>query len=1441
MERQRVLYSAKTKTSKVIPTSSTRRPLSLPTSFPAGEHPAPLASVEPDVSVITKRERDYPKSTHISAQTQRPTSLTDNYDERAPNKDIAVWKRDSSNKELVRSAPARSTIKVRNSKICDVPKYNSTYRANQKSHRPRSEGVTDKSLSDKDIFQMGIGSGNDLSIVSSNIHQSLKNESSRNGKQTSSTTLERSTETRKKQTDSVSTTNADSHSYAHRKDVQKTAPPVAPKPKNSSKVSAMNVSAINVAATHSKLSNASVLESSPVVIRKEGHASSKENHIVPSPSPQDSGKTSKPYSGRAHFNQKFEQEYSQSNNSASSLTKRSETQCGISECPGKGLLPETMLPVTYSQDENADPPEMYVMSATTTRNPSAASYLTSQYKDQVIQPKCSHRKPLAAICISPNTPTGSAEDINVHSGLSITNDDTARPRHQQDDQNVPKNAMCAIDKASTNNIYTEHLSPDEYSHRLVDGFKPSWKRNSLRLATQGYSSMSDLTESLECFNGREEDVPKSANSPGYSAHTDTRIIAATHPEKASSVGKMSETTDPDSDRHECKKTSNEVSLNIEEVEQSLADCETLNGSVCNENSLVAMVRNGTHRLSYRMATSGIPDAWPQEAEVCVQANSKKLSPVTERADGDKRSAHFNLEAEAPTDSRSARVAPNIQHVSNTTYSSNTRLVPCSQRSDANIAQLDTHEDGERESRTKRWSYLQATTASISDLTFLDSGLDYSDSSIPYDSADFKQDISNSATSHSHRSKHMTELHYWQTKSTSCYNSAGHHSSNHNCSETSNGNYKSGQKTISPESTNGNYLPKELKVSTSRHGPRSVPFDVSDADSSDSGNTSCYYSASPDTSFVTADGDTLNSVHSHDSRQWSPGQPSLQQRPRSASQPHGDQLSLRCSSQAFAPQRPTLNDQNKGSLSTQDRRPSKLHFHGDRSHDRLSQNQHPTALPSPGQRETSQRLSPRDPKSVSASNKTSQQLSPHDPKSVSASNKTSQQLSPHDPKSVSTNNNLQQQHSRHNTNNNTLSREENSISQNTKGPKHSTPINNVLQCYGCGLNERHSAQTQPYINANNSRTILKVGRNRDINSTSQRRHPEDLRKTANIPSERSHFLHPTSLPGNLPLRIRKCPAGTDFLLKDQSSTSGIPSTPSFSSISSFADDMAWGITPRFPPSLGRPRRKLYAGFDSQPLPMDSFISDSSSVFSIQSCGSWGASRSVEVESSCKLLEVTPSMRSVSSIAYGSSRSLTDKDDPAFLADSKRLNFYNLYPHFNNPAIEDCLKDTFHGKNFSRESLESFLSDATTIGDNVDQTSDFVKLSTDYSSNNGVQHKNAIVAESKHRSQEQCRLDRLDNSCGSVLENVGGRFSGGNLNDNTHPQDVWRASSRVTTAKSRPIPKGKYLFSKDILDLILTPEKTSKKENGTLERQAQKVCEVILCCNEVEMQPAREYHF
>lgn len=1186
-------------------------------------------------------------------------------------------------------------------------------------------GVADISLSDKDISQMGIRSENDLSVVSSNIHQSLQNESSRNGKHTSSTTLDRGTVTKRKQTDSVSTTKINSHNYAHRKDVQKTAPPVAPKPKNSSKVSATNV-----AATHSKLSNASVLESSPVVIRKDGHASSKENHIVPSSSPQDSGKTSKPYSGRAHFNQKFEQEYSQSNNSASSLTKRSETQCGISECPAKGLLPV----MTHSQDENVDPPEKYAMSATTTRDPSAASYFTSQYKDQVVQPKCSQRKPLASICISSNTPTSSTEDINVHAGLSITNNDAARNKHQQNDQNMPKNTMCAIDKASTNNIYTEHFPSDECSHLLVDGFKPSWKRNSLRLATQGYSSMSDLTESLECFNGREEEIPESASSPGYNVHTDTRIPAATLPEKASSVGKMSEITEPDSDRHEYKKMSNDVSLNVEEVEKSTIDCETLNGSVCNENSLAAIVRNGTHRLSYRLATSGIPDAWPQQDEGCAQSNSKKLSPVTERADGDRRSAHFNLEAEAPADSRLARVASSIQPVSNTTYSSSTEPVSYSQRSDADstfrhIAQLDTEEDSEREGRTKRWSYLQATTASISDLTFIDSGLDYSDSSIPYDSVNYKQDVSNSATSHTHRSKHTTEFHYGQTKGTSCYNNAGNHNSKHNCSEISNGNYKSGQKTTSPESTHGNYLPKELKVSTSRHG-RSVPFDVSDADSSDSGNTSCYYSASPDTSFVTADGETLNSVHSHDSRQWSPGQPSLQQRPRSFSQPYGDQLSPRCSSQIFASQRPTLNDQYKDQLSTEDRRPSKLHFHVDRSHDRPLQNQQP----SPGRRETSQRLSP------------------------------------HDPKNVSTNSNLQQEHPRHNTNNNTLTREDNSISQNKKGAKHSTPINNVLQCYGCGLNERHSAQTQPHSNANNPRTTLKVGRNRDINSTTQRRYPEDLRKTAKIPPERSHFLHPASLPGNLPLRIRRCPAGADFVLRDQSSTSGIPSTPSFSSISSFSDDMAWGITPRFPPSLGRPRRKLYAGFDSQPLPMDSFISDSSSVFSIQSCGSWGASRSVEVESSSKLLEVTPSMRSVSSIAYGSSRSLTDKDDPAFLADSKHINFYNLYPHFTNSAIEDCLKDTFHGKNFSRESLESFLSDATTIGDNMDQTADCGKLSADYSSSNGVQHKNAIVAESKHRSQEQCRVDRLNNSCGSVLQNVGGRFSGGNLEDNKHLQDV-----------------------------------------------------------------------
>ena len=45
-----------------------------------------------------------------------------------------------------------------------------------------------------------------------------------------------------------------------------------------------------------------------------------------------------------------------------------------------------------------------------------------------------------------------------------------------------------------------------------------------------------------------------------------------------------------------------------------------------------------------------------------------------------------------------------------------------------------------------------------------------------------------------------------------------------------------------------------------------------------------------------------------------------------------------------------------------------------------------------------------------------------------------------------------------------------------------------------------------------------------------------------------------------------------------------------------------------------RRKEYAGFDSQPLPIDSFLSDSSSVYTGASCSSRAPSRSVDMDTS-----------------------------------------------------------------------------------------------------------------------------------------------------------------------------------------------------------------------------------
>ena len=75
------------------------------------------------------------------------------------------------------------------------------------------------------------------------------------------------------------------------------------------------------------------------------------------------------------------------------------------------------------------------------------------------------------------------------------------------------------------------------------------------------------------------------------------------------------------------------------------------------------------------------------------------------------------------------------------------------------------------------------------------------------------------------------------------------------------------------------------------------------------------------------------------------------------------------------------------------------------------------------------------------------------------------------------------------------------------------------------------------------------------------------------------------------------------------------------------DDRWMSQPRAPPSLGRPRRKEYAGFDSQPLPMDSFVSDSSSVYTdnTSTCSSRAPSRSAEVESYSRRSSIASSTR------------------------------------------------------------------------------------------------------------------------------------------------------------------------------------------------------------------------
>ncbi|KAI8786701.1 hypothetical protein BgiBS90_011839, partial [Biomphalaria glabrata] len=60
-----------------------------------------------------------------------------------------------------------------------------------------------------------------------------------------------------------------------------------------------------------------------------------------------------------------------------------------------------------------------------------------------------------------------------------------------------------------------------------------------------------------------------------------------------------------------------------------------------------------------------------------------------------------------------------------------------------------------------------------------------------------------------------------------------------------------------------------------------------------------------------------------------------------------------------------------------------------------------------------------------------------------------------------------------------------------------------------------------------------------------------------------------------------------------------------------------------------------------------------------------------------------------------------------------------------------------------------------------------------------------------------------------------------------------SSSATLSRPKYHTKRRYLSSKDIIDLLVNPDRRPQAPgSSSLEKQAQKVCRVILCCNDME---------
>ncbi|KAK6989308.1 hypothetical protein BgiMline_012516 [Biomphalaria glabrata] len=417
------------------------------------------------------------------------------------------------------------------------------------------------------------------------------------------------------------------------------------------------------------------------------------------------------------------------------------------------------------------------------------------------------------------------------------------------------------------------------------------------------------------------------------------------------------------------------------------------------------------------------------------------------------------------------------------------------------------------------------------------------------------------------------------------------------------------------------------------------------------------------------------------------------------------------------------------------------------------------------------------------------------------------------------------------------------------PRSFKKLKAVVQCYGCGLDKGHSLVMMNRAQKGNpdySRERTTSSSQRIVTSL-PRLHDPKFRTNARIPDSRFRCKStPTVRLRNFELNL-----DNDSDLFDDNS------------LSSPDSDYDWSEMPRSPPALGRPKRKVYAGFDSQPLPMDSFYSDSSSCYT--DCGSWSSratSKSAEVERSYhgSIENLVSAIRSASAEAVDtitptrqmSQNTLLDFFRISGKQSSVCENNHNVYVNVESYDSDDKLKDSYGAKTFSNESLHSNLSTATTTsfqqrgyanynsGDYNSLPEDEVPMKT------SQQHNSDCYKEGQHYSNNLRRNNELRVDCAPNRNNRQSfdfKFrnseeflsnSWGNNNvDGRVQQKPLKASSSATLSRPKYHTKRRYLSSKDIIDLLVNPDRRPQAPgSSSLEKQAQKVCRVILCCNDME---------